>query len=138
MVMKLKWLFNNMQVTVVTLGAAGLVAAGCSTKSKEGSYTYNAPPYSAASGGTAETSESQSGSSASGQTSSNAVIPLYKEAVTVGTRQVDDGTVRLHKVVKTETVNQPVQLRTESVVIDRLAGVSWQVAANGAHAFLDL
>jgi len=130
--MKLKWLLNNMQVTVLTLGVAGLMA-GCCNKSKGGSYTYNAPPYSSASSGaTAETKESQP--SATTQAGANTVIPLYKEAVTVGTRQVEDGQVRLRKVVKTETVNQPVQLRTESVVIDRVPATSGQVA-EGAQPF---
>jgi uncharacterized protein (TIGR02271 family) len=47
------------------------------------------------------------------------VIPLYEESLAVGTRKVEEGTVRLKKVVTTETVNQPVQLRRESVVIER-------------------
>lgn len=42
--MKLKWLFNNMQLTVLTtLGVAGLMA-GCCTKSKGGSYSYTPYP----------------------------------------------------------------------------------------------
>jgi len=49
----------------------------------------------------------------------NSVIPLYKEDLDVGKREVDAGTVRVKKIVKTETVNQPVELRHEEVVIDR-------------------
>lgn len=111
--MKWKCLFDNTQLTILTLGMAGLMA-GCCTKSTGGSYTaYPATPAPAyPTGGTAETEETQ--------TSANQqVIPLYKEQANVGTRQMETGTVRIHKVVKTETVNQPVQLRTESVVIDR-------------------
>ena len=49
----------------------------------------------------------------------NAVIPLYKETASIGKQQVDAGTVRVKKVVKTETVNQPVELRHEEIVIER-------------------
>jgi len=46
-------------------------------------------------------------------------IPLYEENVVVGKREVDAGTVTIKKVVKTETVNQPVELRRETISIDR-------------------
>jgi uncharacterized protein (TIGR02271 family) len=46
-------------------------------------------------------------------------IPLYEENVAVGKREVDAGTVTIRKVVKTETVNQPVELRRETISIDR-------------------
>jgi len=52
------------------------------------------------------------------------VVPLYQESLNVGKREVEAGSVRLRKVVKTETVNQPVELRHEEVVIDREAGGS--------------
>lgn len=108
--MKWKCLFDNKQLTILTLGMVGLMA-GCCTKSTGGSYA-SYPAESTPSGGTSETTETTTGGA-------NQVIPLYKEQVNVGTRQEDTGTVRIHKIVKTETVNQPVQLRTESVVIDR-------------------
>jgi len=47
------------------------------------------------------------------------VVPLYQESVNVGKREVESGQVRLKKIVKTETVNVPVELRREEVVIDR-------------------
>jgi uncharacterized protein (TIGR02271 family) len=47
------------------------------------------------------------------------VVPLYHEQVNVGKREVDAGSVRLKKVVRTETVNVPVDLRREEIVIDR-------------------
>lgn len=68
--------------------------------------------------GTDYDAASETGSSSSGQT--KAVIPLYKESAEVGTREVDAGTVRVKKVVKTETVNQPVVLRHEEIEIQRL------------------
>jgi len=48
------------------------------------------------------------------------VVPLYQESLAVGKREVDAGSVRLRKIVKTETVNQPVELRREEVVIERV------------------
>ena len=133
--MKLKWLFNNMQMTVLITAATAALLAGCSSDNEsKGSYSYYASPSSGAAGGTADTSEYQSSASSSA-TSSNTVIPLYKESVSVGTRQVDDGTVRLRKVVKTETVNQPVQLRSESVVIERVPAATGGVADSGSQAF---
>ena len=47
------------------------------------------------------------------------VVPLYKESVNIGKQQVDAGSVKIKKVVKTETVNQPVELRHEEIVIER-------------------
>lgn len=110
----MKWtcLFDNKQLTILTLGMAGLMA-GCCSEHKGGSYsstTYSSPaPVYSPPPETAQTQES----------TGNQVIPLYKEQVNVGTRQEDTGTVRIRKIVKTETVNQPVTLRTESLVIDR-------------------
>jgi len=54
-------------------------------------------------------------------TANETVIPLHEETVRVGTREVNAGSVRIRKVVKTETVNQPVQVRHETLVVDRLA-----------------
>jgi stress response protein YsnF len=54
------------------------------------------------------------------QSGTNMVIPLYQESVQVSKRTVDAGAVRLRKKVTTETVNQPVELRTETLVIDRV------------------
>jgi stress response protein YsnF len=47
------------------------------------------------------------------------VIPLYEEQVQVGKRTVESGTVRLRKEIITETINQPVQVRRETIVVDR-------------------
>ena len=51
--------------------------------------------------------------------SDQVVIPLHEERVTVGKRIVDAGSVRLRKQVTTETINQPVEIRRETLVIDR-------------------
>jgi stress response protein YsnF len=47
------------------------------------------------------------------------VIPLHEEQVQVGKRTVETGTVRLRKQITTETINQPVQIRKETIVVDR-------------------
>jgi stress response protein YsnF len=49
-------------------------------------------------------------------------IPLYEEQLAVGTRMVESGSVRLRKQVTTETVNQPVQIRRETLVVEREPG----------------
>ena len=109
--MKLKWLLTNSQVIVSMLGVAAF-AAGCCTGGHGGSE-----------GGTAETTETttstSASASASGETSGTQTIPLYKEQVNVGSQQVNDGAVTIRKVVKTETVNQPVTLTKQTLVIDR-------------------
>jgi uncharacterized protein (TIGR02271 family) len=48
-----------------------------------------------------------------------ATMELSEETVNVGKREVDAGGVRLRKVVRTETVNQPVELQREEAVIER-------------------
>lgn len=47
-------------------------------------------------------------------------IQLHEEEVRVGKRQVEVGGVRLRKIIRTETVNQPVELQREEVVIERV------------------
>jgi uncharacterized protein (TIGR02271 family) len=123
------------------------VVTGChSTQSSEASL------YSEPVGATATTS-SQKGSSYtiySGTTSTQASaqpagqtqelkgdisIPLYEEQLAVGTRMVESGSVRLRKQVTTETVNQPVQIRRETLVVDRVAGTGSQETAGTAGTF---
>ena len=48
-------------------------------------------------------------------------VPLTEEQVKVGKRTVDAGQVRLRKIVRTEIVNQPVEVRREDVVVERVA-----------------
>jgi len=123
-----------------TLLALAVVAlgAGCSTSHPRYYATQGSSSF-ANSGGTQgyQTYATQSGTAgttanADTQASGNTVIPLYQESVRVGTREVDAGSVRLRKVVTTETVNQPVQLRKETVVIDRepAANQTSQTTAN--------
>lgn len=53
-------------------------------------------------------------------TEETAEIPLREERVDVGKREVETGEVRLRKVVRTETVNVPVDLTRERINIERL------------------
>ncbi len=54
-------------------------------------------------------------------------VALTEEQVHVGKRTVDAGQVRLRKIVRTEIVNQPVEIRHEDVVVER-------VSADQVHA----
>jgi len=49
-----------------------------------------------------------------------ATIQLSEEQLRVSKREVEAGGVRLRKVIRTEIVNQPVELRREEVVIERV------------------
>ncbi len=48
-------------------------------------------------------------------------VPLMKETLDVEKRRKKLGEVRLRKVVRTETVNKPVELQHEEVVVERVA-----------------
>jgi uncharacterized protein (TIGR02271 family) len=47
-------------------------------------------------------------------------VQLKEEEVKVGKREVEYGGVRLRKVVRTETVQQPVELKREEIVVERV------------------
>jgi uncharacterized protein (TIGR02271 family) len=49
-------------------------------------------------------------------------LELKDEEIHVGKREVEYGGVRLRKVVRTETVNEPVELKREEIVIERVPG----------------
>ena len=51
-------------------------------------------------------------------------IPLSEEKVRVDKRTKDLGEVRLRKVVRTETIHQPVEVRHEDVVVERVSRAS--------------
>ncbi|MDB6135180.1 MAG: hypothetical protein JWM59_3423 [Verrucomicrobiales bacterium] len=61
-------------------------------------------------------------------------VPLAEEKLHVEKRQVSQGEVRLRKVVRTEVVNQPVELRHEEVVVER---VSDSGRGPGAEPFVE-
>lgn len=47
-------------------------------------------------------------------------MPVSEEKVNIGKREVESGGIRLRKIVRTETVNQPVDLQREDVVVERV------------------
>jgi len=55
-----------------------------------------------------------------GREAEQATVQLSEEELKVGKRQVVAGGVRLRKIVRTETVNQPITLQREEVVIERV------------------
>jgi uncharacterized protein (TIGR02271 family) len=60
-------------------------------------------------------------------------LPLYSESLRVGKREVENGSVRLRKTIKTESASQPIELRRETVTIDREAFENAQNAANAGQ-----
>jgi uncharacterized protein (TIGR02271 family) len=62
------------------------------------------------------TSANRQGLEAQGETR----IKLKEEDLRVGKREVEYGGVRLRKVVRTEVVNQPVELKREEIVVERI------------------
>src|SRR6266403_5542296 len=103
---------NRLKTIVSSVLIASSVALinGCCTSHKGGSANYSSYESTAPATTTTAAPAAETGS---------VTIPLYEENVAVGKREVDAGTVTIRKVVKTETVNQPVELRRETISIDR-------------------
>lgn len=53
-------------------------------------------------------------------TQNEARVQLREEELKVGKREVEYGGVRLRKIVRTEVVNQPVELQREEIVVERV------------------
>ena len=124
--MKVTFTKGNVALTAV-VAASLAMASGCSTEHKSSSTASNwtSSDYQE----TASTTQSSGQLTETGAQSS--VIPLYKEDISVSKRTVDAGTVSVRKIVKTETVNQPVELRHEEIVIDRQPASASASAAPG-------
>jgi stress response protein YsnF len=56
-------------------------------------------------------------------------IPLHEEQMHVGKQQVKAGQVTVRKTVTTQTVSQPVELRRETLIIDRSGAAQAEVSA---------
>ncbi|HWF20030.1 MAG TPA: YsnF/AvaK domain-containing protein [Verrucomicrobiae bacterium] len=97
------------------MAATLVLGAGCRTCNRESSANY-AP---ISTGGMGNEYGTESGQYSSG---GDVVIPLEKEQAQVGTQRVDQGGVRIRKFVRTETINEPVQVREETVSVDRVPG----------------
>ncbi len=61
-------------------------------------------------------------------------LPLHEETVKVGKRTVEAGGVRLRKIIRTETVQQPVEIQHEEIKIERVPATGQQASE---HAFED-
>jgi uncharacterized protein (TIGR02271 family) len=82
---------------------------------------YGLPGASAAQGAGKQQGQQQAGRG-DGGTQQAATVQLHEEQVKVGKREVEAGGVKLRKVVRTETVNQPVELKREEIVVERVSG----------------
>jgi uncharacterized protein (TIGR02271 family) len=125
---------NRLKTIVSSVLIASSVALinGCCTSHKGGAAYYSSYE-STAPATTAQTTTTAPAETAS---SGSVTIPLYEENVAVGKREVDAGTVTIRKVVKTETVNQPVELRRETISIDRQPA-SGTASADQSKAFTE-
>jgi stress response protein YsnF len=96
------------------------------------SYSSTSQDYNSGSQASAQSQSSQSGQN-------EIVIPLHEEQVNVGKRTVDAGQVTIRKIIKTETVNQPIELRHETLVIDREgAGAEARSSASSSQSSAQL
>lgn len=55
-----------------------------------------------------------------GETADEKILNLNEERVEVGKQEVGTGGVRLRKVIRTETIHEPVELKHEDVEIERI------------------
>ena len=106
-------------------GTGGSTVKGTATGHTTESVSQNATATAAtgaaayASGTAATTGAANTARTATGK--DDIEVALTEEQVRVGKRTVDAGQVRLRKIVRTEIVNQPVEIRHEDVVIERVA-----------------
>ncbi len=67
------------------------------------------------------------------------VVGLHEEQLKIGKRRVQAGGVRLHKIVRTEMVEQPLELSREDVIIERTPpSVEDKLSAEGAFEEQDI
>jgi len=68
-------------------------------------------------------------------------MELSEEELKVGKREIEAGGVRLRKIIRTEVVNQPVELKREELVIERVPagqGATQQRAFEGEEIYIPL
>ncbi len=68
----------------------------------------------------AGTSQAQAGRTQGRDTQEAATVKLHEEQLKIGKRKVEAGGIRLRKIIRTETVNQPVELQREEIVVERV------------------
>jgi len=132
---------KNKVKIAVAMTATAMLAAGCHTEHHYTAYTHtplamtaDQTSQEASMGGTGSSYQTESGGG--GQTN-DVVIPLEKENVRIATQPVNSGAVRIRKIVKTENVSQPVQVRTESVTVDRVPANAQAGQASGQNTSLN-
>jgi uncharacterized protein (TIGR02271 family) len=114
--------------------AMALFMAGCATSSHQ-TARYTPPDQGAP--GVQQTTEVITASGGV-ETKSQADILLHKEEMVVGKKDVSNGGVLIRTTVQTENVSQPVDLRREDYVIERVPASEVpdrDVTANGALVF---
>ena len=123
---------QDVKYLFIGVSCAALLA-GCYHPDRSTRSSYYQSSYSQGSGLTSSDTDTSSYSQNQGATGNQAyqttgtgeiqsehmVIPLHEEQVQVGKRTVETGTIRLRKQITTETINQPVQIRKETIVVDR-------------------
>jgi uncharacterized protein (TIGR02271 family) len=68
-----------------------------------------------------------------GRETNEATVKLSEEQLKVGKREVEAGGIRLRKIIRTETVNQPVTLKREEVIVERVPAS--EARATGERCF---
>jgi len=76
------------------------------------------------------TSETERRTDRTGQ--DQATLRLAEEQLRIGKREVEAGGIRLRKIVRTEMVNQPVELRREEVIIERVPTTGGAASTQGS------
>ncbi|GAC1629317.1 MAG: hypothetical protein NVS4B2_11310 [Chloroflexota bacterium] len=79
--------------------------------------------------GTAEVATDRASIDTAGTDRQRQDMVLSEEELEVGKRQVEAGRVRLRKVVRTETVSEPIELRHEEIQIERVDATGTEVPA---------
>lgn len=86
-------------------------------------------------------SQQQASAGNNSEVQDEATIRLKEERLNVEKRLVNNGGILLRKVVRTETVNRPVQLQREEIVIERVPGdgkTLENASFNGREVFIPL
>lgn len=119
-----------MKRNIVLVGTS-LVLAGCASHPRMTSRTaytppiYNGndlatPPAAVGGPGVSETGTASSLAPENAQTVNQVLIPLHREELVVGKRDVPNGGVLVRTVVRTEQVSEPVELRREEYTVQRI------------------
>lgn len=115
---------------VASTAAAGTALAGAAAAGSALTGSAAAAPTT----GLRESKESMLGQNLKSEALNEANIPLHEEQLRVSKREVGAGMIHLHKIIRTERVEQGVDLRHEEIVVERIPAKDLKV---GAKAFQD-